>query len=158
MTRFIFNILLLLYSLAMSLVVGNKFEFGFVLLLNILIFYFGSTFSYHIVKFFTEVLEHQLYCDEYFQLSPYLDTTFVVSLSMRLVLFFCHSNSILLGNHLIMIYTLTHLILFFVIFQILIQKKEISKVEWIKNIMMLLPMIVYLILDIYSFKGVLSYV
>lgn len=151
MKKIRFNLLLLLYSLLMAIMITEKIDVIYAI--NAVIFYVSGYFAYALVRFFTEVIENQLYCEEYIEFSPYLGSFILVNFFGRLGLFFLNLNSYLPSEQVVLYYFIVNILTLVILHTVMIKRATITGIQWFKTIMMSLPIVVYLVLDVMSFRG-----
>ncbi|HFH9929447.1 TPA: hypothetical protein ACGO5I_001447 [Streptococcus suis] len=151
MKKLNFNLLLIAYSVFMAFTISDTLNVLF--MANAVIFYVSAYIAFLVTKFITEVIETQLYCDTYFEISDSLYHVFISSLLARALLITLNLYSYLNGQNVVLFYSMFNLLLVFIVLRTKIKKGGVVKVNWLKNFLMIAPTIIYVVLDIYSFKG-----
>lgn len=76
---------------------------------NAVIFYVSAYIAFSVTKFITEVIETQLYCDTYFEISDSLYHVFISSLLARALLITLNLYSYLNGQNVVLFYSMFNL-------------------------------------------------
>lgn len=153
MKKILLTIFILTYSFLVHFLENPLPETKFsslVAIANIILLVIATFLTYKVLKFFIEIVENNISKNIANDVSKQFHSIFIYVFSIRLLLLFLNLKLSLLDSY--WIFALTYFIVVITILFVILNKNNINNFK-IQKIYPILPVIIYLVLDVYTLKG-----